>query len=141
METYKAKREIAREIIHAAGLDGKLDVRDVWLDLPSDPSFSEADRTFVLTSSSGLRKVSDLFPVNYWTELYQKYKWRGHVFCPLEYQQRIYEAALDVFRQDPFALKFKKSAGEISHVPHPLSTYERPTALKRNRRLPATRRR
>ncbi|MDQ5984654.1 MAG: hypothetical protein CSYNP_00349 [Syntrophus sp. SKADARSKE-3] len=120
METYKAKREIAREIIHAAGLDGKLDVRDVWLDLPSDPSFNETDRTFVLTSSSGLRKVSELFPINYWTELYQKYKWRGHVFCPVEYQQRIYEAALDFFRQDPFALKFKKSAGEISHVPHPL---------------------
>lgn len=117
--TYKAKRDIAGEIIKAAGLEGKLDLQDVWVDLPSDPSFSEADRTFVLTASKSLRKISDLFPLNYWTELYQKYKWRGHVFCPLEYQQKIHEASLEVFRQDPFNLKFKISAGEMSHVVTP----------------------
>lgn len=120
--TYKAKRDIAREIIKAADLEGKLDIQDVWLDLPSDPSFGEADRTFVLTASKSLRKISDLFPINYWSELYQKYKWRGHVFCPVEYQQKIYEAALEVFRNEPFELKFKKSAGEMSHVNNPKSS-------------------
>jgi HD superfamily phosphohydrolase len=117
--TYKAKREIAQEIVKAAGLENTLDVQDVWVDLPSDPSFSEADRTFVLTASKSLRKISDLFPINYWSELYQKYKWRGHVFCPLKYQQKIYEAALEVFKNKPFELKFKISAGEMSHVKSP----------------------
>ncbi|KAA0892092.1 HD domain-containing protein [Oryzomonas rubra] len=120
-EIYKAKREIAQEIINAAGLRGEVELRDVWVDLPSDPSFGEADRTFVRTSAGTLRKVSDLFPIHYWTELYQKYKWRGHVFCPQEFQQKIHEAALDVFNSC-FGLKFNKSAGESAHVPEPKAT-------------------
>jgi len=121
-DTYQAKREIALEILKTAKLEDKLDIRDVWVDFPSDPSFGEADRTFVRTASTELRKVSDLFPIHYWSELYQKYKWRGHVFCPLEYQQKIYEAALEYFKQEPFKLKFKKSAGEACHVTKPIST-------------------
>jgi len=121
-ETYQAKRDIAFEIIKAAGLDGKLDTQDVWVDLPNDPKFSEADRTFVMTASKSPRKISELFPLNYWTELYQKHKWRGHVFCPIVYQQKIYEASLEVFKEKPFELRFNKSAGETSHVPNPIST-------------------
>ena len=83
-DTYRAKRDVAKDIINAAGLQDKLDMGDVWVDLPSDPSFGEVDRTFVLTASKQLRKVSEFFPINYWRELYQKFKWRGHVFCPLE---------------------------------------------------------
>lgn len=118
---YAAKRNIAREIIRAAGLEGTLDQRDVWVDLPSDPSFGEADRTFVRTAAGSLRKVSDLFPIHYWSELYQKYKWRGHVFCPQEHQQKIHEAALEVFKSE-FELNFTKSAGESAHVQHPKAT-------------------
>ncbi|MEN6437500.1 MAG: HD domain-containing protein [Syntrophobacter sp.] len=119
--TYEAKRELAAEILKTAGLENKIGVEQVWVDLPPDPSFSEADRTFVRTASDSLRKVSDLFPVHYWTELFQKHKWRGHVFCPQEYQQKIHEAALEVFKEQ-FGVKFKKSAGEASHVLKPKST-------------------
>jgi len=122
IETYEAKRKIASMIITAAGLEGKLDLGNVWVDLPSDPSFGEADRTFVRTAASKLRKVSDLFPIHYWTELYQKHKWRGHVFCPIEYQQKIHEGALEVFKSDDFYVRFKRSAGETSHVPDPKTT-------------------
>lgn len=117
-ETYKAKRQLAEDIIAAAHLKGTIDPLDIWVDLPSDPSFGEADRTFVRTASNNLRKVSDLFPIHYWSELYQKYKWRGHVFCPIEYQQQIHEAALQVFKEQ-FQVGFKRSAGETSHVPSP----------------------
>ncbi len=116
--TYQAKRALATEIIKSAGLEKEISQKDVWVDLPSDPSFGEADRTFVRTSSNKLRKVSDLFPIHYWSELYKTYKWRGHVFCPLEHQQTIHEAALEVFKQN-FGLRFKLSAGEASHVPIP----------------------
>ena len=118
---YKAKRDLAYEIVKASGLEGKIDIKDVWVDLPSDPSFGEADRTFVRTASSSFRKVSDLFPIHYWSELYQKYKWRGHVFCPYEHQQKIHEAALEVFKSQ-LGIRFKKSAGETSHVKEPKST-------------------
>lgn len=116
-ETYGAKRDLAKAIIVAANLSSKLDLRDVWVDLPADPSFGEADRTFVRTPSDSLRKISDLFPIHYWSKLYQTYKWRGHVFCPQEYQQKIYDAALEVFK-DQYGLGFKRSAGEASHVPN-----------------------
>jgi uncharacterized protein len=118
--TYKAKRNIAKEILDTSGLNGKVDLRDVWVDMPADPSFGEADRTFVRTASGSLRKVSDLFPIHYWSELYKTYKWRGHVFCPQEYQQQIHEAAIAVFKEH--GLKLKKSAGETSHVPYPKSS-------------------
>jgi len=118
---YQAKRDLAKEILNAAGLEDKIGIEHIWVDLPSDPSFGEADRTFVRTAAGSLRKISTLFPIHYWSELFQKYKWRGHVFCPQEYQQQIHEAALDVFKKQ-FDLKFKKSAGETAHVPNPKST-------------------
>jgi len=123
--TYKAKRNIAKEILNKSGLKSKINISDVWIDFPSDPSFGEADRTYVRTASKKLRKVSELFPIGYWSELYQKYKWRGHVFCPLEYQQEIYQAALEVFKNKTFNLRFDKSAGETSHVKTPISTLKR----------------
>jgi len=120
--TYRAKRELAAEIVKAAGLSRTISSKDVWVDLPSDPQFGEADRTFVRTSSGNLRKVSEIFPIHYWTELYKAHKWRGHVFCLLEHQQRIHEAALEVFMKN-FGLRFKLSAGEASHVPTPKQTF------------------
>ena len=117
-DTYRTKRDLAKAIVDASGLGDKIDIKDVWVDLPKDPSFGEADRTFVRTASGSLRKVSDLFPIHYWSELYQKYKWRGHVFCPQEYQQEIHEAAVEVLKEE-YGLKFKLSAGETSHVPNP----------------------
>ncbi len=118
---YQAKRELAGKILKAADLEDKMNIGDIWVDLPADPSFGEADRTFVRTPARSLRKVSDLFPIHYWSELFQKYKWRGHVFCPQEHQQKIHNAALEVFKNE-YGLKFKKSAGEISHVPDPKSS-------------------
>lgn len=119
VDTYNAKRDLAKEIIEAAGLTGKVDRGDVWVDMPTDPSFGEADRTFVRTSAGSLRKVSDLFPIHYWSELYKNYKWRGHVFCPQEYQQKIHEAAIEVLKQEKYGIRFNKFAGETAHVPDP----------------------
>jgi HD superfamily phosphohydrolase len=120
-ETYNARRNVAREIIEAAGLQGKIDDGDVWVDFPADPSFGEADRTFVRTAADSLRPLSVIFPVHYWTEMYRNYKWRGHVFCSQQHQQKIHEAALEVFK-DKYQVRFKKSAGETSHVEKPKST-------------------
>jgi HD superfamily phosphohydrolase len=116
--TYEAKRKIALLIIEASGLKDKMDPWDVWVDIPKDPKFGEADRTIVRTPANKTRKVSDFFPIHYWSELYQKYKWRGHVFCPAQYKQEIHDAAIEVFREN-YGLRFQKSAGEASHVPYP----------------------
>jgi len=65
-----------------------------------------------------LRKLSDLFPLDYWSTLYRNHKWHRHVFCPPEYQQAVYDAAKAVFKRK-YGLQFEKSAGEMSHVRKP----------------------
>lgn len=115
--TYRARRELAEAIVKEACSKNRIqiDVKDVWVDIPGDPAYGEADRTFVKTAAGGMRKVSDLFPVHYWSDLFQKHKWRAHVFCPASVQQQVYEAALVVFRKQ-YKIRFKKSAGESAHV-------------------------
>lgn len=112
-KTYKARRELAQAIAKKAGTNAE----KVWVDVPGDPRYGEADRTYVSTSSGSLRKVSDLFPVHYWSDLFEKHKWRAHVFCPPAMQQRVYEAALHVF-EESYQIQFHKSAGTSSHVPN-----------------------
>jgi HD superfamily phosphohydrolase len=118
--THEAKRSLAKEILTASGLEDQIGIGQIWVDLPGDPSFGEAERTLVRTETGALRKIGDLFAVHYWSELYRKHKWRGHVFCPLEYQQRVHEAALEVFKGH--GITFKRSAGETAHVAHPRSS-------------------
>ena len=113
---FKERRKLAKKIWERAGKP--FTYHHIWLDLPSDPPIGEANRTFVQTSSGKPRKLSDLFPIGYWAEFYKNYKWRGHVFCPSDCQQEVYEASKDVFNEC-FGLEFKRSAGESSHVPHP----------------------
>lgn len=121
--TYAARRDLARKIIAEAKLADVLNTADVWVDIPADPRYGEADRTYVVAPSGTPRKVSELFPVHYWTDLFAKYKWRGHVFCPEQHQQAIHEAALRVFHQ-VYGLRFGRSAGEMSHVRQPKTTDE-----------------
>jgi len=90
----------------------------VWIDLPPDPPTGEADSTYVRTASGELRKLSDLFPIQYWAQLYNNHKWRGHVFCPPSCQQEVYNASKSVLKEE-FDLDFSKSAGQSSHVPRP----------------------
>jgi HD superfamily phosphohydrolase len=116
LEDVDQRANLAREIWEQAGKP--CEESDVWLDLPPNPSLGAADNTFVRTPSKTLRKLTDFFPMNYWNESYMSYKWRGHVFCPRHCQQAVYNAAREVLANQ-FGLKFKKLAGEISHVPNP----------------------
>lgn len=122
-ETYNARRDIAKQIIAQAGLTETVQPGDVWVDIPGDPSYGEADRTFVITPANKMRKLSELFPVHYWSDLFAKHKWRGHVFCPSEYQQAIHEAAITVF-WNKYKISFRSSAGESAHVEKAKSTSE-----------------
>ncbi|MGC9194839.1 MAG: HD domain-containing protein [Syntrophobacteraceae bacterium] len=117
---YKAKRALAQEILTASGLEKEIGPGDIWVDLPAEPSFKEVQNAFVRTAAGTLRKASDFFPVHYWSDSFKDHKWRGHVFCPPEHQQRVHEAALEVFAR--YGLRFEKSAGLSCHVAHPKAT-------------------
>jgi HD superfamily phosphohydrolase len=123
-ETYKARRQLAKAILEEAGIENDANLwPDIWIDIPSDPKFGEADRTYVVTPAGSMRKVSDLFPVHYWSDLFAKYKWRGHVFCPEKHQQAIHESAIRVLFRE-FRIQVNRSAGELSHVPEAKVTEE-----------------
>jgi HD superfamily phosphohydrolase len=118
---HETSRQLAERIWEEAGKPHTK--HHIWIDLPHDPPTSEPDRVYVRypvreTPGYSLRKLSDLFPLNYWVQLYTQHKWRGHVFCPKDCQQQVYEASKKVIGEN-YGVKFKKSAGEISHVPHP----------------------
>jgi HD superfamily phosphohydrolase len=111
---YDERRQLAREIWEEA--DRPHSSHHIWLDLPADPPVREADKIFVRTASGGLTKLT--FPLNYWASLYATHKWHGHVFCPPDCQQDVYDASKVVLRRR-FGIEFKKSAGESSHVERP----------------------
>lgn len=113
---YDLRRALARKIWIKAGKPHSL--YEIWVDLPPEPPIGAADHTYVRTPSGHPRKLTDLFPVHYWSQLYISHKWRGHVFSPHDCQQEVYEAAKKVLRSE-YGLSFKKSAGELSHVLNP----------------------
>jgi len=115
-QVYDLRRALARKIWIKAGKPHS--PYEIWVDLPPEPPIGSADQTYVRTPSGLPRKLSDLFPIHYWSLLYISHKWRGHVFCPHDCQQEIYEAAKKVLKSE-YGLTFKKSAGELSHVPNP----------------------
>jgi HD superfamily phosphohydrolase len=117
---YMAKRALAKEILSASGLEKEIGPGHIWIDFPCEPSFEEAQSAFVRTAAGTLRKASDFFPVRYWSDSFRDHKWRGYVFCPPKHQQRVHEAALEVFAR--YGVRFEKSAGQSSHVPHPKAT-------------------
>ena len=116
LDALKRRRELATQIWTTAGRP--CEPWQVWLDLPPSPTLAGADHTYVRAPSGELRKLTSFFPMNYWNESYMSYKWRGHVFCPGQYQQRVYEAARRVLG-DELGLCFDKLAGAASHVPNP----------------------
>jgi len=125
------KRKLAALICKEVG-DDRLTPADVWIDIPGDPSYGEADQTYVrLPISSGantstgkdhkFKTLSDFFPINYWNELFKNHRWRGHVFCPQEWQQKVHNAAVKVLER-VYGVGFNDLAGHLSHVPVPLVT-------------------
>jgi hypothetical protein len=115
-EDVEERRELASEIWKQAG--EPCDEDQVCLDLPPSPTLAGADHTYVRAASGSLRKLTDFFPMNYWNQSYMSYKWRGHVFCPYSCQQAVYVAAKKVF-EERYGLRFKRLAGDASHVPSP----------------------
>ena len=59
--------------------------------------------------------MTELFPVNEWISIYQTHKWKGHVFCPPEYQNEISKAAKEIL-QDRFEFEFNELAQDMCNL-------------------------
>ncbi len=100
-------RNLSRKIWKDAG--EPCSIHDVWIDIPSPPSFKEANSTYVRTNRTDpdqdLKQLSDMFPSHQWTEQYNQHKLKGHVFCPEGSIDRIAASARKVFEQEGIVLK------------------------------------
>jgi len=120
---YGDRRRIAEAIctraneiyLEETGKERKCNKYEVWLDLPPDPPKGGTDDIFVRTPNGDPRKVTDLFPMTYWADLYVSHMWRGHVFCSRDWQRQVNRASREVLERR-FGVRFKPSADEQSHV-------------------------
>lgn len=111
---YKERRRIARRIWEKAGRLGM--PQQIWLDLPPNPPMGEADSVIVSVPGGRLVELASLFKLDYWSDQYMNYRWRGHVFCPPQYQREVHKAAKQVMNEE-FGLQFNDLAKMLSHVP------------------------
>jgi len=108
--SFIERRNIANEIWESAG---KPCLRqEVWLDLPELPHMKSADDTFVLPAEVESVKpitLNHMFPTGKWAEQYGMNKWRGHVFCPDKYREKIGQAAKKIF-EDKYGIEIRSEA-------------------------------
>jgi HD superfamily phosphohydrolase len=112
-DCHDERRAVAREIWDKAGRPHT--PHHIWLDLPPTPRKGEADNVYVCMPGRDLIPLSEIFPLDYWSEFYTTYKWRGHVFCPPDCQVEVHKAAVQVL-EERFGIQFNKYAAELSHI-------------------------
>ena len=97
LDCHSERREIAKMIWEKA--DKPCAAHQIWLDLPTNPSKGGADSTFIDRGDGTYSSLAELFPIHYWLEMFTNHKWRGHVFCPPDCQQKVSDAAITVMRE------------------------------------------
>lgn len=104
-------REVARQITELAG--NPCTPYEVWIDIPTVPSFGDAATTYVRTNKNnpdeGLQPLEKFFPLKEWKENYEFHKLKGHIFCPEHCMDNITQAAIEVFREK-YNIRFKGDA-------------------------------
>ncbi|HHT9125211.1 MAG TPA: HD domain-containing protein [Candidatus Brocadiia bacterium] len=109
---FKDLRDFAEEIWRASGRPCLKE--EIWIDVPSFPPTGETDETFIKYPSKP-EKMSKVFPVHEWVEMYVFHKWKAHVFCPAKCQNKVSKAAQDVLEQK-FKFKFNDLAWTSCHI-------------------------
>ena len=112
-------RWLAKKIWEEAGKPGLR--QQVWVDCPKDPSFDEANDTWIspLGESEEPIRIIDFFNVDKYADQYKQKKWRSHVFCREEDIERISAACTKVFKEE-FQIEFEPIAFDLCHVKCPL---------------------
>lgn len=108
-------RWLAKEIWEEAGRPGLL--QEIWVDCPKDPSFNEANNTWISPLGDGQDPIplTEFFSIDKYADQYKQRKWRSHVFCKSEYVDKISKACVKVFREK-YEIEFKQLAFQLCHV-------------------------
>jgi HD superfamily phosphohydrolase len=100
-------RELRERI--AQEIEGDVTPYDIWIDLPSPPSFSEVNNTIIRTMDNERVLLEDIFKVDLWIKGYVENKWKGHVFCPPQYRKQVKIIAPKILKEE-FGITFNKHA-------------------------------
>lgn len=115
---YEFYRYIAHLIYEEADCPGLFE--ELWVDLPKDPDFQEADETYISPLGRGEPplRLSEFFKNQQYAQQYKIKKSRGHVFCRPEYLDKVASATVKIFKQE-LGIEFKKLAFHLCHADVP----------------------
>jgi len=93
---------------------------EIWVDIPSFPSFDESELTYVSPYVDGAEPMpfNKFFPSKMWAEQYRTHKYKINVFCPKEYVEETSRVTKHILK-DEFGLVLNKLAFEICHQKEP----------------------
>lgn len=111
-------RWLAKRIWAEAGQPCLL--QEIWVDCPKDPSFKEANETWISPLGEGHEPLplTDFFQIEKYADQYKQNKWRSHVFCRPEHIEKVSKACVTVFK-DEFDIDFEPLAFHLCHVDVP----------------------
>jgi len=78
----------------------KITPYDIWIDLPDAPSFKEPSQTVIKITEKDRDTLDNIFPIDNWLITYAENKWKGHVFCPPQYRNEVYNACKKIFKDE-----------------------------------------
>lgn len=111
-------RWLAKMIKEEAKLKSSL--QEIWVDCPDDPSFEEANDTWIspLGKEQDPLPLSEFFKTEQYANQYKHRKWRGHVFCKAEDVDKVATACVTVFKRE-LDIEFKELAFQLCHIDPP----------------------
>lgn len=111
-------RWLAKRIWEEAGTPGLL--QEIWVDCPRDPSFEEANDTWISPLGEGHdpMPLTKFFQTEQYANQYKQKKWRSHVFCRPEDVTQVSRACVSVFKKE-FDIEFEPLAFHLCHIDVP----------------------
>jgi HD superfamily phosphohydrolase len=120
-DLHNRLRQVARQIWKLAREKGvDCEPEQIWIDLPSTPKVGrDIDRAYIRFPDDKCLPMTDVFPISQWLELYDVYKWQGHIFVPAGLEQTLAPIVNDILKQE-LQLNAKPEAFTRCHLTPPL---------------------
>jgi len=95
----------------------------VWIDLPPTINLEQLGKTIINKGTKekpSFHQLQEEHPLGTWIDNYDKYKWKGHIFCLPEHVESVKKAAKDVLESRYTGLKILPGAFTMCKQEPPL---------------------
>jgi len=110
MLDYEKQKEFRKLIANKVG--NGIEYYDIWVDFPNAPKFSEASQ-FEIKTPGGFRPFSDIFPIDSWLDAYNEIRYRGHLFCPIKYREKVAKAFKETLQEKEYRFELNSLSWEM----------------------------